>query len=84
MLAGTAPEKEVALLCAQLTEEMKEISWSAYTQIVFRADALKELGDYDGILFVEKKGVSDTRFIFKERKLALDREVKALGMVVLC
>lgn len=84
MIAGTVEEKEAASLYSRLTEDMQEISWSPYMQIVFRADALEELENYDGIIFIEKRRVSDARFILKERKLALDRDVKVLGTVVMC
>ena len=83
MLAGTMPEKEVASLYAKLVSEIEGITLSDYTQIVFQADALRKLEDYDGILFLEKKRASESQFIMKERRLALDRGVKILGTVVL-
>ena len=43
-----------------------------------------EAGDYDGVLFVEKRGVSDSRFIVKERKIAEERGVPVLGSVIGC
>lgn len=84
MLAGTMAEKEAELLCAQLTSEMQTVIASPYMQIVFRSSALKELENYDGILFIEKKGVSDSGLIVQEKKLALDRDVKVLGTIVVC
>ena len=83
MLAGTMPEKEVASLYAKLVSEIEGLTLSDYTQIVFQADALRKLEDYDGILFLEKKRASESQFIMKERRLALDRGVKILGTVVL-
>lgn len=84
MLSGTMAEKDVASLCMQLASELQDVSLSSYSQIVFRSSALRELGDYDGILFFEKRGVSDSGFIVQERKLALDRGVKVLGTIVVC
>lgn len=84
MLAGTIAEKDVEMLCAQLASELESNSVSSYKQIVFQSSALKELGNYDGIIFLEKKGVSSLDFIIQEKKLAADRGVKILGTIVLC
>lgn len=84
MLSGTIAEKDAASLCMQLASELQDVSLSSYSQIVFQSSALRELGDYDGILFFEKRGVSDSGFIVQERKMALDRGVKVLGTIVVC
>jgi capsular polysaccharide biosynthesis protein len=84
MLAGTVAKGEIAGLCEKLTSYVPEVSWSPYVQIVFQADAINELEDYDGVLFVEKRGVSDSRFIVKERKIAEERGVPVLGSVIGC
>ena len=39
--------------------------------------------DYDGVLFLEKKGASYTKLIKKEKALVADRNVKVLGAIVL-
>lgn len=84
MIAGTVSEKEVASLYTQLMSEMKELSASSYMQIVFQSSALKELEDYDGIVFMENKRVSNAELIVQERRLALDRNVKVLGTIIMC
>lgn len=84
MVSGTAEEKNVVMLCTHLASEITEASLSSYKQIVFQSSALRELEDYDGILFIEKRGVSESAFILQEKKLALDRNVKVLGTVVVC
>ena len=84
MLAGTVAREDAAGLCEKLTAQIPEVSWSSYVQIVFQADAIRELEDYDGILFVEKRGISDSRFIVKERKMAAERGVEVLGSVIWC
>lgn len=84
MVAGTIAEKDISVLCVQLASEMREVSLSPYMQIVFQSSALEELEKYDGILFIEKKGTSDSKLIIQERKLALDRDVKVLGTIVVC
>lgn len=83
MLAGTMAERDAAVLCGQLSAEIRGAVLSSYVQIVFQSSALKDLGNYDGILFLEKKGVSDTGRIMQEKKLASDRDVKVLGAIVL-
>lgn len=83
MFAGTMPEKDAAVLYQHLTAEIKDVLVSPYLQILFQSSALKELGDYDGIIFLEKKGVSESGLIIQERALAYDRNIKVLGAVVL-
>jgi len=83
MLAGTMAEKDAAALCAQLSSELQGISLSSYMQIVYQSSALKELENYDGVLFLEKKGASSASMILQERKSASDRNVTVLGAIVL-
>ena len=83
MLAGTMAEKDAAALCAQLSSELHGISLSSYMQIVYQSSALKELENYDGVLFLEKKGASSASMILQERKSASDRNVTVLGAIVL-
>ena len=82
MLAGTASGDDVIEICELLAEEIGEVTFSPYRQIVFHAAALKKLEYYEGVLFVEKRGESYERLIRQERELALDRNVKVLGSIV--
>ena len=67
----------------RLVPALEGITVSAYERIVFRASALEELDRYDGVLFLEKRGVSYTKLIKKEKSLVADRNVAVLGAVVL-
>lgn len=82
MLAGTASGDDVMEICEELAEEIGEVTFSPYRQIVFHAAALKKLEYYEGILFIEKKGESFERLIRQEKKLADSRGIKVLGMVL--
>lgn len=82
MLAGTAAGDDVIEICEKLAEEIEDVTFSPYRQIVFHAAALKKLESYEGVLFIEKKGKSYESLIRQERELALDRNVKVLGTVV--
>ncbi len=82
MLAGTVASNDVIEICEELAEEIGEVTFSPYRQVVFHAAALKKMEYYEGILFVEKKGVSYEKLIRQERELALDRGVKVLGAIV--
>ena len=82
MLAGTASGDDVIEICEQLAEEIGEVTFSPYRQIVFHAAALKKLEYYEGVLFIEKKGESYERLIRQERELAVDRSIKVLGVIV--
>lgn len=82
MIAGTAASDDVLEICKQLVEEIGEITFSPYRQIVFHAAALKKLEYYDGILFIERKGESYEKLIKKEKELVIDRDVKILGTIV--
>ena len=84
MVSGTVTEKDISELCTHLASELTEASLSPYKQIVFQSSALRELEDYDGIVFLEKRGSSDSAFILQEKKIALDRNVKVFGTVVVC
>ncbi len=82
MLAGTAAGKDVTEICEELAEEIDDVTFSPYRQIVFHAAALRKLEYYEGILFIEKKGESYERLIRQERELAVDRDVKVLGVII--
>lgn len=84
MLAGTMAEKDVELLCTKLASEMQAASVSQYTQLVFHSLALRQLENYDGVVFLEKRGVSHCKFIEQERKVVSDRGVEVLGTIVVC
>ncbi|MCI8566638.1 MAG: hypothetical protein HFI39_10035 [Lachnospiraceae bacterium] len=81
MLAGTMSEAALADVCAKLKEEISEVEFSEYKQLVFCAAALEELGEYDGVLFLEKKEVSATKLIHREKELAETRNVRVIGAV---
>ena len=72
----------MAEICEQLAEEIEDVTFSLYRQIVFHAAALKKLEYYEGILFIEKKGESYEKLIRQEKELADHRDVKVLGMVI--
>lgn len=82
MMTGSVAEDDVIEICEQLAEEIGEVAFSPYRQIVFHAAALKKLEYYEGVLFIEKRGESYERLIRQERELALDRRVKVLGVIV--
>ena len=82
MIAGTVASDDVMEICERLAEEIEDVTFSPYRQIVFHAAALKKLEYYEGILFIEKKGVSYERFIWQERVSADSRGIKVLGMVL--
>lgn len=83
MIAGSMAEKDAAALCERLSSELQGISLSSYRQIVYQSAALKDLENYDGVLFLEKKGTSNASMILQERKAAFDRNVTILGAIVL-
>lgn len=82
MIAGTLEKKEIASEYSNLISEIEGITCSEYRQLAFQASALRELKNYDGILFIEKKGVSYSEFIRQEKDMAFDREVEVLGCIV--
>ena len=82
MLAGTIGGDDVLEICEQLAEEIEDITFSPYRQIVYHAAALKKLEYYEGVLFIEKLGESYEKLIRQERKLAIDRSIKVLGVIV--
>lgn len=82
MLAGSVSGDDVMEICEQLAEEIEDVTFSPYRQVVFHAAALKKLEYYEGVLFIEKKGESYERLIRQEKKLAADRNIKVLGAVV--
>lgn len=83
MLAGTIAKEEAEAFRAEFAKELDGITLSGYERIVFQASALEELDSYDGVLFLEKQGTSYSKMIKKERALAVNRDVKVLGAVVL-
>ena len=82
MLAGTIPGDDVMEICEELVENIGDVVFSPYRQIVFHATALKKLEYYEGILFIEKKGESYRRLIRQEKELADNRNIKVLGMIL--
>ncbi len=82
MLAGTIASNDVIEICEKIAEEIGDVTFSPYRQIVFHAAALRKLEYYEGIVFIEKKGESYERLIRQEMELAVDRDVKVLGVIV--
>ena len=82
MLAGTIAGDDVTEICEELAENIGEVTFSPYRQIVFHAAALKKLEYYEGILFIEKKDGAYERLIRQEKELADSRGIKVLGMVL--
>lgn len=82
MLAGTTAGSDMTEICEQLTEEISDVTFSPYRQIIFYAASLKKLEYYEGILFLEKKDVSYEKLIRQEKELAVSRDVKVLGTIV--
>lgn len=81
MLAGTMSEKALEDICAKLKAEIAGVEFSPYKQLVFCAAALEEVGEYDGVLFLERKEVSATKLIHQEKELVESRDVKVIGAV---
>ena len=82
MLAGTIAKEDVAEFCHCLKEHVQETDFSSYKQIVFDAAALEELSDYDAVVFLERKRVSYSKLIKKEREMVSGREIPVLGTIV--
>lgn len=82
MLAGSVAGDDVIEICEQLVEEIGEVTFSPYRQIVFHAAALKKLEYYEGVLFIEKRGESYERIIRQEKELADTRGICVLGVIV--
>lgn len=82
MLVGTVACDDVIEICQKLIKEIEETTFSPYKQIIFYATDLKKLENYEGVIFIEKKGKSYEKLIRQERKLALDRNVNILGTIV--
>ena len=83
MLAGTIAKEDIIEFWDCLNENVQGVTFSSYKQIVFDAMALEEIGDYDAIVFLEKKRVSYCKLIKKECELASGREIQVLGTVVI-
>ena len=82
MLAGTVACDDVIEVCEGLVNEVEDVTFSPYRQVVFHAAALKKMEYYEGVLFVEKKGESYERLVRQEMELARDRGVRVLGAVL--
>lgn len=82
MLAGTIASNDVIEICDELTEEIEDVTFSPYGQIVFHASALKKLEYYESVLFIEKKDESYVKLIKQEKELALDRDIRVLGAII--
>lgn len=82
MIAGTVASDDVIEICERIAEEIGDVIFSPFRQILFYAAALKKLEYYEGILFIEEKGKAYEKLIKKEKELAVDRNVKVLGVVV--
>lgn len=83
MIAGTIGRNNMDRVCAQLTEGTENTTFSTYKQIIFSAADLEEMDSFDGILFVEKRGVSVSKLIRQEKELAEGHGVMVLGAIVL-
>ncbi len=82
MLAGTIAKEDVEEFCGCLKEHVQEAEFSSYKQIVFDAAALEEVSDYDAVVFLERKRVSYSKLIKKEREMVSGREIPVLGTIV--
>lgn len=82
MVAGTVAGDDVIEICGAIAEDIGDVTFSPYRQIVFHAEALKKLEYYEGILFIEKKGEAYERLIRQEKELADSRGIKVLGMIL--
>lgn len=84
LFAGTVEDKDVEALSTKLASKIHGISASSYTQLIFQSEALMDLENYGGVVFIEKRGTSYSRFVEQEMKLAKDRNVTVLGIIVVC
>ena len=50
---------------------------------MFDAEALEEIKDYTAVVFLEKKGLSYSKLIKKEKELALSKNALVLGVITL-
>ena len=82
MIAGTVASDDVMEICEWLAEEIEDVTFSPYRQIVFHAAALKKLEYYEGVLFVEKIGETCEKLIKEEKKLVDNRNIKIIGTIV--
>ncbi len=83
MLAGTIPEKETRNICKQLKNGIEGVTFSSYQRLVFSSDAVDKLANYDAVVFLEKEGSSQSKFVEKEKKIAEGRGKKVLGVIML-
>lgn len=86
MFAGTLAEEEMDAVSKALASEIQSQSAivSPYMQLVFHSSALRQLDTYDGVVFIEKRGASASKFIDQEKRSVFDRNVEVLGMIVIC
>ena len=84
LFAGTVEDNDIETISSKLAVEIQDICATAYTQLIFQAQALKDLENYGGVVFIEKRGTSYSRFVEQEVKSAKDRDVTVLGIIVVC
>lgn len=82
MLTGTIAKEEVKEFYDCLRENIHEVTFSSYKQIVFDSMALEELDNYDALIFLEEKRVSYSKLIKKEQQLVSGRDIEVLGVVI--
>jgi hypothetical protein len=82
MIAGTVASDDVIEISERIAEEIGDVTFSSYKQIVFHAAALKKLEYYEGVLFIEKIGESYEKVIAMEKELTINRNIKILGAIV--
>lgn len=83
MFAGTIEKEDAEAVCQALILEIEDVLFSEYKQIAFQASALRELKNYDGIIFIERKGISYSKYIRLEKEFVDEREVNILGTIIL-
>ena len=83
MLAGTIQEKETRNICKQLKNGIEGVAFSSYQRLIFSPDAVDKLENYDAVIFLEKEGTSQSKFLEKEKKIVAGRGKKVLGVIML-
>ena len=61
---------------------MEYLGFSIYVNCGF-CWVLRELKNYDGIIFIERKGISYSKYIRLEKEFVDEREVNILGTIIL-
>ncbi|MCI8834380.1 MAG: hypothetical protein HFH24_03265 [Ruminococcus sp.] len=82
LITGTQEEIDLTVLYGQLTEKIGEIVFSSYRHFTLQPSMGEELEEYDGVLFIEKRGISFLEHIKEERKQMEERKIDILGVVV--